>query len=200
MALPRITADPGRISPVMPILETLLLAFGLAMDASAVSLGVGTAGHARSARPIFRICFHFGLFQGLMTFLGWAAGSELAYLIAGVDHWVAAVLLGFVGVRMIVSGLDPRPERRSIDPTRGMTLVLLSIATSIDAAAAGLSLAVLGLPVAFPAVAIALVTSGLSLAALTVGQRLGSAFGKRMEIVGGLVLLFIGARVVVALL
>jgi putative Mn2+ efflux pump MntP len=184
----------------MPILETLLLAFGLAMDAAAVSLGVGTAGHARSPRPIFRISFHFGLFQGLLTLAGWAAGSGLAHLIAGVDHWVAAVLLGFVGVRMIVSGLDPRPKRRTIDPTRGMTLVLLSIATSIDAAAAGLSLAVLGLPVAFPAVAIGVVTSGLSLAALTLGKRLSSAFGKRMEIVGGLVLLFIGARVVVALL
>ena len=170
------------------------------MDASAVSLGVSTAGHAHSARAIFRISFHFGLFQGLMTLLGWAAGSGLARLIAGVDHWVAAVLLGFVGAGMIVSGLDPRPERRTIDPTRGMTLVLLSIATSIDAAAAGLSLAVLGLPVAFPAAAIVVVTSGLSLAVLTVGKRLSSALGKRMEIVGGLVLLFIGARVVVALL
>jgi putative Mn2+ efflux pump MntP len=184
----------------MPILETLLLAFALAMDASAVSLGVGTAGYAHTARPVFRISFHFGLFQGLMTLAGWGAGSALAHLIAGVDHWVAAVLLGFVGARMIVSGLDPRPEARTVDPTRGLTLVLLSIATSIDAAAAGLSLAVLGLPVAFPAAAIALVTSGLSLAALTLGKRLSAAFGKRMEIVGGLVLLFVGARVVVTLL
>ena len=200
MAAPRVTSDPCRIHHVMPILETLLLAFGLAMDASAVSLGVGTAGHARSARPVFRISFHFGLFQGLMTLAGWAAGSGLAHLIAGVDHWVAAVLLGFVGVRMIASGLDPRPEARTIDPTRGLTLILLAIATSIDAAAAGLSLAVLGYPVAFPAIAIALVTGGLSLAALTIGKRLSTAFGKRMEIVGGLVLLFIGARVVVTLL
>jgi putative Mn2+ efflux pump MntP len=179
----------------MPFLETLLLALGLALDASAVSLGVGTAGHAYSVRPVFRISFHFGLFQGLMTLVGWAAGAGLAQVIAGVDHWVAFVLLTCVGVRMIFSGFDPRPETRTIDPTRGLTLILLSVATSIDAAAAGLSLAVLGLPIAFPAVAIGLVTGGLSLAALTVGKKLGNAFGKRMEIVGGLVLLFIGARV-----
>jgi putative Mn2+ efflux pump MntP len=156
---------------------------------------VGTAGHAHSVRPIFRISFPFGLFQGLMTLLGWAAGTGLAHVIAGVDHWVAVVLLAFVGVRMIFSGFDPRPEPRTVDPTRGLTLILLSVATSIDAAAAGLSLAVLGLPIAFPAVAVGLVTGGLSLAALTVGKQLGTAFGKRMEIVGGLVLLFIGARV-----
>jgi len=179
----------------MPFVETLLLALGLALDASAVSLGVGTAGHAHSARPIFRISFHFGLFQGLMTLLGWAAGSGLAHVIAGIDHWVAIVLLALVGVRMIFSGFDPRAETRTVDPTRGLTLILLSIATSIDAAAAGLSLAVLGYPIAFPAVAVGLVTGGLSLAALTIGRRLGNAFGKRMEIVGGLVLLFIGARV-----
>jgi putative Mn2+ efflux pump MntP len=76
-------------------------------------------------------------------------------------------------------------------------MVMLAIATSIDAAAAGLSLAVLGYPIPFPALAIGLVTSGLSLAALTAGQRLGAAFGKRMEIVGGLVLLFIGARILI---
>ncbi len=179
----------------MPILDTLLLAFALAMDASAVSLGIGAAGFARGARPIFRISFHFGLFQGLMTLLGWAAGTGLERLIAGVDHWVAVVLLGFIGLRMIISGLDPRPEARSIDPTRGLTMVVLSIATSIDAAAAGLSLAVLGHPIAFPAIAIALVSGGLSLAALTTGRKLGEAFGKRMEILGGIVLLFIGLRI-----
>lgn len=179
----------------MPLLDTLLLAFALAMDASAVSLGIGTAGYARAARPIFRIAFHFGLFQGLMTFLGWAAGTGLERLIAGVDHWIAVVLLGFIGLRMILSGLDPRPQARSVDPTRGLTMVALSIATSIDAAAAGLSIAVLGQPIAFPAAAIALVSSGLSLAALTAGRRLGEAFGKRMEILGGIVLLFIGLRI-----
>ena len=181
----------------MPILETLLLAFALAMDASAVSLGVGTGGFAHSARPVFRLSFHFGLFQGLMAFLGWAAGAGLAHLIAGLDHWIAVVLLSFIGARMVFAGLDPRPETRTIDPTRGLTMVMLAIATSIDAAAAGLSLAVLGYPIAFPALAIGLVTSGLSLAALTAGQRLGTAFGKRMEIVGGLVLLFIGARILI---
>lgn len=179
----------------MPLLDTLLLAFALAMDAAAVSLGVGSGGYARTARPILRMAFHLGLFQGLMTALGWAAGSELARLMAGVDHWIAVVLLGFIGLRMIASGLDPRPAKRPIDPTRGLTMVVLSVATSIDAAAAGLSLAVLRFPIGLPAMTIGLVTAGLSLAALTVGRRLGSAFGRRMEIFGGLVLLFVGVRV-----
>ena len=181
----------------MSIIETLLLAVALAMDVSAVSLGVGTGGYAGSARPIFRLSFHFGLFQALMTLLGWAAGSGLAALIASVDHWVAVVLLAFVALRMIASGLDPRSEVRAVDPTRGATLVMLSIATSIDAAAAGLSIAVLGYPIVFPVIAIGLVAAGMSLAALTVGKRLGALFGKRMEIVGGLVLLFIGARILI---
>ena len=179
----------------MPILDTLLLAFALAMDASAVSLGIGAAGYARGARPIFRISFHFGLFQGLMTLLGWAAGIGLERLISGVDHWIAVVLLGFIGLRMVISGLDPRAETRSIDPTRGLTMVALSIATSIDAAAAGLSLAILGDPIVYPVIAIALVSGGLSLAALTTGRKLGETFGKRMEILGGIVLLFIGLRI-----
>jgi putative Mn2+ efflux pump MntP len=179
------------------VIETLLLAVALAMDASAVSLGVGTGGHAHSARPIFRIAFHFGLFQALMTLAGWAAGSGLASLIASVDHWVAVVLLAFVALRMIALGLNPRADTRTVDPTRGLTLIMLSIATSIDAAATGLSLAVLGYPIVFPVLAIGLVAAGLSLAALTVGQRLGTAFGKRMEIVGGLVLLCIGAHILI---
>jgi len=181
----------------MSIFETLLLALALAMDASAVSLGVGTGGHAGSRRAIFRISFHFGLFQALMTLAGWAAGTGLERLIASIDHWVAVTLLAFVALRMIASGLDPRSETRSVDPTRGMTLVMLSIATSIDAAAAGLSIAVLRYPILFPLLSIGLVAAGMSLAALTVGQRLGTAFGKRMEIVGGLVLLFIGARILI---
>jgi manganese efflux pump family protein len=181
----------------MSILETLLLAVALAMDASAVSLGMGSGGYAGSRRPVFRVSFHFGLFQALMTLLGWAAGSGLERLISSVDHWVAVILLAFVALRMIASGLDPRAETQWVDPTRGMTLILLSVATSIDAAAAGLSLAVLDYPILFPVLSIGLVTAVFSLAGLTAGQRLGAAFGKRMEIAGGLVLLLIGARILI---
>ena len=173
----------------------VLLAIALAMDASAVSLGVGTSGHASTARPIFRLSFHFGLFQSLMTLLGWLAGAKVAGAIAGMDHWIAVGLLAFVGVRMIRSGLDPRLSVHKMDPSRGASLVLLCVATSIDALAAGLSLAMLRIDIVLPAVVIGLITSGLSLGALLVGHRLGNAFGKRMEIVGGVILNAIGLRV-----
>jgi putative Mn2+ efflux pump MntP len=105
--------------------------------------------------------------------------------------------LAFVGVRMIRSGLDPGGEMHAADPSRGVTLILLAVATSIDAFAVGLSLAVLDVNIIYPAIVIGLVAAGMSLLGLLLGQRLGKAFGKRMEIVGGLILIGIGVRVLI---
>jgi len=177
------------------VLEILLLAVGLALDAFAVSLGVGAAQLARSARPIFRLSFHFGLFQFLFPVLGWAAGSTISDLIVAWDHWVAFGLLAFIGGRMIRSGLDPDAEPFPTDPSRGMTMVMLSVAVSIDAFAVGLSLAFLSISIWTPSAVIGVVTSALSLVGLWLGASLGQRFGKKMEIVGGLVLLGIGVKV-----
>ncbi len=128
----------------MPIWTIFLIAIGLAMDCFAVSLGVGTAGTAVGVRPTFRLFFHFGLFQAGMTLLGWLAGKTVVNYISSVDHWLAFGLLMFVGVRMIRGGLQKAGAEPSIpDPSRGLTLVMLSVATSIDALAVGLSLAFL---------------------------------------------------------
>lgn len=182
----------------MSLIEVLLLAVGLAMDASAVSLGIGAARRACGPRPQFRLSFHFGLFQGLMPILGWWLGSQVASLIASVDHWVAMGLLTYVGVQMIRSGLDHDGESYPCDPSRGRTLVMLCIATSIDALAVGLSLAMLGVSIWQPSAIIAVVTASLSLTVLKVGHKLGETFGKRMEIVGGMVLNGIGLRVLLS--
>ncbi len=179
----------------MDFLTTLFIAVGLAMDAFAVSLGVGAGQNARSPRPIFRIAFHFGLFQGLMTFIGWLAGSTIVSLIASIDHWIAMALLAFVGVRMIRSGLNPEQDCRSGDPTRGGTLMVLCVATSLDAMAVGLGLAMLQVDILSASLTIGVVTLGLSLFGLLVGQKLGEHFGKRMEIVGGVILNGIGLRI-----
>lgn len=168
------------------------------MDAFAVSLGIGTTRQASRPRPIFRLSFHFGLFQFLMPILGWLAGSTIASLISQFDHWVAMGLLTFVGTRMIRSGLDPGNETYSGDPSRGGTLVMLSVATSIDAFAIGLSLAMLRVNILYPGAVIGVVTASLSLIGLLVGHKLGLRFGKSMEILGGLVLIGIGLRVVVS--
>ena len=178
--------------------EILLIAVGLAMDAFAVSLGVGATRFADSARPRFRLAWHFGLFQALMPALGWLAGSAVTRFIAPFDHWIALGLLTFVGVRMIRSGLSADQDSHPTDPSRGGTLVMLSVATSIDAFAVGLSLAIVHVPIIYPAVVIGVVTGGLSLAGLLLGNRLGKTFGKRMEIVGGVILIAIGVRIVVS--
>ena len=112
----------------------LAIAAGLAMDAFAVSLAAGATGMASAPRPIFRLSFHFGLFQFFMPVLGWYVGSRVAHLITGVDHWIAFGLLAFVGMRMIRSGRRGEDTTHRSDPSRGLTLIMLSLATSIDAA------------------------------------------------------------------
>jgi putative Mn2+ efflux pump MntP len=178
--------------------EILLIAIGLAMDAFAVSLGVGTTHFADSARPKFRLAWHFGLFQALMPALGWLVGVSVARFIAPFDHWIALILLSFVGARMIRSGLSKEQDSHATDPSRGGTLVMLSVATSIDAFAVGLSLAMLRVPIVYPVVVIGVVTAGLSMAGLLLGNRLGKKFGKRMEIIGGIILIAIGIRIVIS--
>lgn len=172
-----------------------MIAIGLAMDAFAVSLAAGTTGQAKHARPIFRLAFHLGLFQGLFAFLGWLAGSNIATLISEVDHWIALGLLSIVGARMIRSGLTDHPDSRRVDPSRGLSLVMVSVATSIDAMAVGLSLGLLDADILSASLIIGVVTSGLSLFGLLAGGRLGQRFGKRMEVLGGLVLIGIGLRI-----
>lgn len=181
----------------MPLLEILLIAVGLAMDAFAVSLGIGTTRWSHGPRPLFRLSFHFGLFQCLMPIAGWAAGSSVAPLLASVDHWIALALLCFVGGRMIRSAIRPGETRYEIDPSRGWTLIMLSVATSIDAFAVGLTLAMLEVGILYPSVVIGVVTASLSLLGLVVGHRLGLRFGRVMEALGGLVLIAIGVRIVV---
>jgi putative Mn2+ efflux pump MntP len=182
----------------MNTFEFLLIAFSMAMDAFAVCLGVGTTGQADTSRPRFRLAFHFGLFQFLMPLVGWLAGTTIARYIADFDHWIAFGLLAFVGGRMIWSGLHPDGHNNRSDPSRGLTMILLSIAVSIDALAIGLSLAMIGVFVWYPAILIGVVTGILSLIGLLIGNRLGRRFGKAMEILGGLVLVGIGLRILLA--
>ncbi len=181
----------------MPFYEIFLIALSMAMDAFAVCLVAGSLGQANTFRPIFRLSFHFGLFQFLMPVVGWLAGYTLEPLIRSYDHWVAFALLAFVGLRMIWEALHGEEEQRP-DPSRGWTLVMLSVAVSIDALAVGLSLGVLGISVWYPAVIIGVVTGLLSLVALWVGHRFGSRLGKPVEIIGGVVLIGIGLRILLA--
>jgi putative Mn2+ efflux pump MntP len=181
----------------MDLFEILFLSLSLSMDAMAVSLCAGAAGFTASLRSSFRLAFHFGLFQAVMPVIGWFAGRTVAYVVASFDHWLAFLLLAIVAVRMIRSGLGLHPAASSCDPTRGAELLMLSLATSIDALAVGFSLALLEVPILALAVLIGIMTLILSAVAAQFGRKIGLAMGKRMEIIGGGVLLFIGLRIVI---
>lgn len=181
----------------MTFIEVLFVAFGMAMDAFAVCIGIGTSRNPGNNRQGFRLAFHFGLFQFLMPIIGWLAGNELVKYIAPYDHWIAFLLLSFVGGRMIWSGFHPEKKEEENDPSRGWNLVILSIATSIDALAIGLSLAIVGVQIWYPAVIIGIITGLISWMGLRLGNYLGVKFGQRMEIIGGILLVFIGVRIVI---
>lgn len=183
----------------MGIAQYIVIACGLAMDATAVSLGTAASGRTRGRRASFRLAFHFGLFQALMPLLGWLLGRGLAGVFHRVDHWLAFGLLAAVGAHMIIGALRGHDEqagdRPRSDPSRGWTLVALSVATSIDALAVGVGLAVLEAPIWLPCVLIGLITAGLSLGGLAVGGVLHARWGHRLEFAGGLVLVLIGAQI-----
>ena len=177
----------------MSLVEILVIALGLSMDAFAVSVAASAGGYAGRGAA-FRLAFHFGLFQALLPLLGWLLGARLTGVAGQMDHWIAFALLAFVGVRMIRSGLHSGETLRK-DPSRGMTLVLLALATSLDAFAVGVSLGVLGIAILRPVVIIGLVTGLLSLLGVVLGRRLGILFGRRTEVAGGIMLLLIGGRI-----
>jgi putative Mn2+ efflux pump MntP len=173
------------------------VALGLAMDAFAVAIAVSVSLGGTSRRQMFRLAWHFGLFQALMPIIGWAAGTSLRPLIESWDHWLAFALLGIVGGRMIVESLrDGEPESTTADPTRGWTLVGLSVATSIDALAVGLSFAALGVTVWLPAAVIGVTAAAMTVLGTIGGRQLGIRFGLRMSAVGGVVLIAIGCWIV----
>lgn len=180
----------------MSFLELLLLALSLAMDAFAVSIFVSAGLGNPSPRQKFRLAFHFGLFQALMPILGWMVGRTVVDLIADVDHWVAFGLLAVVGGKAVYSGFVGQDEAsKSPDPTRKLSLIALSVATSIDALAVGLSIAIIGVDIWFPALVIGLVAGGMTLLGMELGRQLGARLGKVATIFGGLVLIGIGFHI-----
>jgi putative Mn2+ efflux pump MntP len=182
----------------VPIVEVVVIACGLAMDAFAVALGAGASGQLRGKRAAIRLSFHFGLFQFMMPVIGWLLAFRLQSYIESIDHWLAFLLLGFVGGRMILAGVRPDRHQLGRDPSRGASLVALSVATSIDALAVGLSLAFLGTEIWWPSAGIGIITCGFSLIGIFLGTRLNEKVGPRMEIIGGLILIAIGLHILVS--
>lgn len=182
----------------MDLIVLIGIAIGLAMDAFAVSIGVGIALGGASRRQTFRLAWHFALFQALMPVAGWFVGTTVHHLVASWDHWLAFGLLSIIGGRMIWDAVrgDVHTAVRA-DPTRGWSLVVLSVATSIDALAVGFSFAALGVEVWGPAVVIGLTAGLMTLIGIHGGVYVGRRFGARMEAIGGGILIAIGCWIVV---
>jgi putative Mn2+ efflux pump MntP len=178
-------------------LEIFLIALALAMDAFAVSVVSASTGGLTDTRSALRLAFHLGLFQALMPILGWAAGSGVAGIIAAYDHWVAAGLLTFIGMHLLRSATSSEEHTTPLDPSRGMMLVTVSIASSIDALAVGISMAMLQVRIWLPAIVIGLTAGWLSLAGILFGTRFSQSLGRRAEFFGGLVMFVIAARILI---
>jgi putative Mn2+ efflux pump MntP len=181
----------------MPLIELLLIAVALAMDAFTVAMAVGlhlTRSGGVLPRHYFRLSFHFGLFQFLMPIIGWLAGTTVRVYIESFDHWLAMALLSYVGVKMIIEAGHSK-EYAAGDPTRGLSLVVLSVATSIDALATGLSLALLGSGIVYPSVIIGIVAAAFTFAGMSLGQTLGLRWRGRIAFLGGVILIGIGLKI-----
>jgi putative Mn2+ efflux pump MntP len=166
------------------------------MDALAVAIATGIVLGKVSGRQTFRLSWHFGLFQFLMPVIGWLAGLSVETYLSGYGHWLAFGLLVFIGGKMIREAFRGSGTERAVsDPTRGVSLVLLSVATSVDALAVGLSLGALRIRIWYPAVVIGIVAGVLTAAGMHLGAPLGNRLGRKMEVLGGLILIGIGFKI-----
>jgi len=179
------------------IYEIALIAVALGCDAFAVGLGVGC--RFCGPRQIFRLSFHFGLFQFMMPLIGWLAGHHILIWAKTWGPWIAFGLLMFIGVRMVREGfMPPEEETECQDPTKGFSLVMLSVATSIDALGVGFSLGVLNQNLFMVAVWIGIAAAAMTWLAMKIGNRLSQRFAKRMEIIGGVILVAIAFKLLLA--
>jgi len=185
----------------MTLLTLILTALGLAADCFAVAVSAAVALHSPSWPRAIRTALAFGLAQFLMPLVGWAAGRSFVEVVASYDHWVAFGLLALVGVHMLREAFEHENEEDgghsdSSDITRGFRIVVLAVATSIDSLAVGLSFAFLDAPILLSASVIGVVAFAITIAGFALGTKLGQLAGRRARLVGGLILIAIGVKIV----
>lgn len=181
----------------MHTLEILVMAVALAMDAFAVSIATGLAIRCSLVQTL-RMSLTFGLFQFIMPVIGWFAGATFRSAIEAFDHWVAFILLALIGCKMIKDALSEDDGEKCADPTKGITLIVLAVATSIDALAVGVSMAILKVDVWVPSAVIGVVCFIISATGIYLGRsviREGSSLARKANIVGGIVLLLIAVKI-----
>lgn len=186
----------------MDIITLLSTSLGLAMDAFAVSLGNGTFLKKSSPAQTVKIAGMFGLFQGLMPIIGYLIGSLFSRQITAFDHWIAFILLAFIGGKMLWESFHDEENEGACDPTCWRTLFVMAIATSIDAMAVGVTMAMTRTDLLTPwygfllcSAVIAVITFALCVCGVQLGCKTGTRYGKRAEIAGGIVLVLIGVKI-----
>ncbi|WP_419724658.1 manganese efflux pump MntP family protein [Terrisporobacter petrolearius] len=183
----------------MGFLTILLTGFALAMDAFAVSVTKGMTLRKITSFISFKIAFFFGLFQGLMPFIGWFVGIRFQLYIKAVDHWIALFLLSFIGLKMIFEAYEDSNNPEITVTCDGeldnRELIILSIATSIDALAVGISFAFLNVHIIPLCLSIGLITFVLCFLGVMIGKFLGPVFKNYSQIIGGIILILIGINI-----
>ncbi len=180
----------------MHIIELIMIAIGLSMDAFAVSVSNGMAIPDLRVRDALKFGFFFGFFQALMPLIGWVAGRLFSGYIATFDHWIAFILLGYIGAKMIYDALCGGDDEAHGSTQFGV-LIVLSIATSIDALAAGVTFAFLPISIWFSILMIGLITFVICTIGALLGKCAGCALGCRAQIVGGVILISMGFKILI---
>jgi putative Mn2+ efflux pump MntP len=181
----------------MNIITIILIALALAMDSFAVSIASGITIKNLRIRHALTIAAWFGLFQALMPLLGWLGGIKIKDYICCVDHWIAFALLSFIGCKMIYEAFKLEKIEKRSNPLDIYVLFVLSVATSIDAFTAGISFAMLGVQILTPILIIGIVTFVMSFAGTWIGNKSGHFFEKKIEIIGGIMLIAIGLKILI---
>ena len=179
------------------MITIIAVAFGLAMDAFAVSIASGVTIKKLRLEHAVRIALFFGGFQALMPVIGWLAGGTVSGAVEALDHWVIFGILAFIGGKMIYESRSMKEEDGKFDCTKISVLLFLSLATSIDALAVGFSFAFLDISILKPIAVIGGVTFALSLLGVYIGDRFGHLFESWIEIIGGVLLIGVGVKVLI---
>jgi len=179
-------------------ITVLGIALALCADCFAVAVCGGVSPASRSFLRVFRAALTFGIVQGLMLVVGWLVGRTVVEFISAYDHWIAFGLLLFVGGRMLWESRGSKDEKCAPDITRGWLLFTLAVATSLDALAVGLSFAFLEVSMTMAGLTVGVVTFVLVTAGFLVGRKASGIIGKRAELVGGIILIAIGLRILLS--
>lgn len=182
----------------MSIFSIILIGLGLAMDAFAVSLTMGmrSRNNKETKKIAIKCGVYFGMFQGVMPFIGWALGKNFADYISNIDHWIAFILLGILGGKMIFEAIKNKDEENEFN-TNNKQFLLLAIATSIDALAVGISFAFLKVNILKAILIISITTFILGIIAVVIGKKFGDVLKSKTEIVGGIILILIGSKILI---